>query len=281
MARLDPRPLGDRTIAAYSGAARRGRLGRLLRRTGPQQRSTRVDLGSLRSIFGFSALGEGNRRADEPIEERVRPLGAALELRVELTGDEPGVILQFDDFDEAPGRRLAGQHHTGSLEERTVSVVDLEAMAVPLVNELRAIDHGGLRAGGQPGWIQAQAHRAALVLHRPLVRHEVDDRVLRKHVEFGRVGVFSLEDVAGELDYGALQAQTQPQERQPALARMPGGEDLALDTAMAETAGNHDATQTGELLAHVLLGQALGVHPANLDVHFVGPTGMLEGLDDR
>src|ERR1035437_348129 len=254
---------------------------RLLALSCAQQCGARPDFWGLRSVFGFSALGQVNGCADEAIEERVRPLGAALELRVELTGHEPGVVLQFDDLDEPPVRRLPGEHHTGGLEERPVGVVDLKPMAGPLVNELCAVNLGGLGAGGQLGGIQTEPHRAALVLHCPLVGHEVDDRVLREHVEFGRVRVFSLEDVAGELAYGALQAQTQPQERQPALARVPGGEYLALDAAMAETTGNHDAAQTGEPLAQVLLGQSLGVYPANLDVYLMRPAGMLERFDDR
>src|ERR1700747_1057705 len=45
------------------------------------------------------------RRAHEAGEQRVRPGGTRLELRVELTADEPGVIGQLDDLCErAVGR---------------------------------------------------------------------------------------------------------------------------------------------------------------------------------
>ncbi len=100
-----------------------------------------------------------------------------------------GWSLQLDDLDQPAVGRLAGQHHAGRLERLAVAVVDLEAVAMALVDDLLAVDRGRLRAGRQLGRVEAEAHRAALVLHVALVGHEVDDRVLGEHVELGRVGV--------------------------------------------------------------------------------------------
>ena len=88
------------------------------------------------------------RGADEAVEQRVRPLGAALELGVELARHEPGVIAAARR--SRPGGRPA-TGRTGSCPAsssvRAVVVVDLEAVAVALVDDLLAVGLGGLRAG--------------------------------------------------------------------------------------------------------------------------------------
>ena len=48
------------------------------------------------------------------------------------------------------------------------------------------------------------------------------------------------EDLAGELDDRALEAEAQAEVRDPVLAGEVGGEDLALDAAMAEAARDED-----------------------------------------
>ena len=42
------------------------------------------------------------RRFHKPVEQRVRPVGAALELRVELGPYEPGVLRQLHDLHQPP-----------------------------------------------------------------------------------------------------------------------------------------------------------------------------------
>ena len=150
----------------------------------------------------------------------------------------------------------------GRLERLAIPVVHLEAVAVPLVDDLLAVDRGGLRAGRQLGRVEAEAHRAALVLHVALVGHEVDDRVLGEHVELGRVGVRGADDLARELDDRALQAEAQAEVRDAVVAGVVGGEDLALDAAMAEAARDQDAGGAVEPLVDVLLGERLASRPS-------------------
>ena len=88
-----------------------------------------------------------------------------------------------------------------------------------------------------------------------LLGHEVDDRVRGEHVELGGVGAAGAEDIAGELDHHALQAEAQAQVRDLVLAGVVGGLDLALDAALAEAAGDEDAGHAVESLVQVLLGQ--------------------------
>ena len=57
-------------------------------------------------------------------------------------------------------------------------------------------------------------------------------------VELASVGA---DDLARELDDGALQAQAQAEVRDPVLAGVVRREDLALDAAMAEAARDEDA----------------------------------------
>ena len=137
----------------------------------------------------LAAVAQASAVDDEAVEQRVRALRPGLELGVELAGDEPRVVAQLDDLDEAAVGRHAGQEHARALEGLAVAVVHLEPVAVPLVDDLLAVHRAGLRARQQLGRVEAEAHRAALVLEVPLVGHEVDDRVGREHVELGRVDV--------------------------------------------------------------------------------------------
>src|SRR6185312_4766012 len=66
----------------------------------------------------------------EVAEQRVRLLGAALELRVELRRQEPRMVLELDDLDEVLRRVHAGDDQARVLEELAELVVDLVAVAV-------------------------------------------------------------------------------------------------------------------------------------------------------
>jgi hypothetical protein len=50
-------------------------------------------------------------RFDEGGEEWMSRSWLALELRMELHGDEPGVVGQFDDFDQLPFRMESREDH--------------------------------------------------------------------------------------------------------------------------------------------------------------------------
>ena len=52
---------------------------------------------------------------------------------------------------------------------------------------------------------------------------------------------FGPDDLAGELDDGALEPEAQPEVRDLVVAGEVGGEDLALDAAVAEAARDEDA----------------------------------------
>ena len=60
--------------------------------------------------------------------------GAGFQLGMELYTNEPGMVRDFDDFDEAFIRRLAGHPQAGGFQAFTEFVVILIAVAVPLGN---------------------------------------------------------------------------------------------------------------------------------------------------
>src|SRR3954452_544455 len=80
------------------------------------------------------------RRADEVPEQRRRPLGTGLELRMELRRHEIRVIAELDDLHQALVGRRAGDDQPGVLEPLAQEVVHLVAVAVALVDHGLAVD---------------------------------------------------------------------------------------------------------------------------------------------
>src|SRR5437773_2216858 len=91
--------------------------------------------------------------------------------------------------------------------------------------------------------------------------------------------VLELDDLddPGELDDRALEPEAKPEIRHAMVAGKVGGEDLALDAAVAEAAGDDDAGRAVEPLVEVVVGQGLGVDPADLRVDAVGPGRVAKG----
>ena len=74
-------------------------------------------------------------------------------------------------------------------------------------------------------------------------------------------------DRAGRLDDDALQPEAQAEDRQPPLAGVGDGADLALDAANAEAAGNQHTVHIVQRGGGAGFGLAVvGCHPAHLDL---------------
>src|SRR3954470_3329973 len=71
---------------------------------------------------------------DESREQRVGPRGPRLQLGVELTADEPRVVLELDDLNELAIRGESAQTHPVLHEELTVVIRDFITMAVALAH---------------------------------------------------------------------------------------------------------------------------------------------------
>ena len=91
------------------------------------------------------------------------------------------------------------------------------------------------------------------------------------------------ERLARELDDGALQAEAQPEERDPVAARPADCADLALDAAIAEAAGHDEPGNAVELVGDLVRLDALQMlrsDPSHGDVDVVMQGGVLERLPD-
>ena len=100
-------------------------------------------------------------------------------------------------------------------------------------------------------------------------------------VELRAVGVLQADDVAGELDHRALQAQADAEERHLLLAGKADRLDLALAAAIAETAGDQDAVQPAEHALRPFAFDLLRLDPADDDAGLRGDAGVVERLVDR
>jgi hypothetical protein len=81
------------------------------------------------------------------------------------------VVGQLDDLDEPAVWRDAAEDHARFAHGFTVLVVELEAVAMALVNHLLAVGLVGERAGEQLARVESQPHRAAHLVHVSLLGH--------------------------------------------------------------------------------------------------------------
>ena len=85
------------------------------------------------------ALERSRAAAIRPGEQRMRPGRAGQELRVRLGRDEERVAGQLGELHQVAVRRQAGEDQPGLLEGRTVGVVDLVPVPVPLLDQGAAV----------------------------------------------------------------------------------------------------------------------------------------------
>src|SRR5690348_1694931 len=175
-------------------------------------------------------------RAHEAGEQRVRPRGTGLELRVELAADKPGVIGELDHFPERAVRRQAGAAHPILREHVAVGVRHLVAVPMALADLERSIRLGDPGAGAQLAWVRAQPHGPAQLLDALLRAHQRDHGILAFGCEFARVRVGEFDDVPHELDDRGLQAEADAEERELVFPRPANRLEHAFDAAHAESA---------------------------------------------
>src|SRR5437879_8626176 len=123
----------------------------------------------------------------------------------------------------------------------------------------------GEAASRQGARVGAEPHRTPLVGDGVLIVKHGDDGVWRVVVELGAVGVLQADDVAGELDDGALQAETDAEERRLLFAGIADGIDFAAGTAIVEPAWNKDPVEAGQDALGPFALDLLGFDLANDD----------------
>ena len=198
-----------------------------------------------------------------------------------LGGDEEGVRGDLDHLHQLVVGRRPADDESRLLEGLAIGVVELVAVAVALQHHVLAVEPPRERPGLQRAFLGTEPHRPALALHVALGLLEVDHRVRGVLVELGGIGPGQPQHIPGELDGRDLHAQAEAQVRDARFAGVSGGADLALDPAVAETAGHEDATEILELLGRVVALEFLGLDLDDLHARVGGDARVLERLVDR
>ena len=132
------------------------------------------------------------------------------------------------------------------LEVPPVGVVELVAVAVPLVDQVDAVGLAGHAVGGQGARPGAEPHRAAALADRLLVGHQADDGVLGRLCRTRCCWRPRARARPGELDDGALHPQADAEVRDAACPGVADRLDLALDPPHPEPAGHEDAVDPAQ-----------------------------------
>src|SRR5256885_14801467 len=140
--------------------------------------------------------------------------GGRGEFRVERAADEPGMRWQLDHLAQLLALREAGNAQALVLQPLDVLVVDFIAVAVALVDHLRAVDLAHEAPGLERGTLSAQSHRpakigffvAALDAAVPILPlgHERDHRGRRVAAEFRALPARKPAERAHETGYPRL-----------------------------------------------------------------------------
>ena len=221
-----------------------------------------------------------NNGIDERHEEGVRVEDGAGVLGVVLRADVPALVGQLNHLGQAALGVHARDGHARCLKALAVLVVELEAVAVTLLDVGHAIGIGNFRASLDTAGISAQTHRAAHVGDRLLVLHEVDDIVAGLGVYLGAVGIGEAQDITCKLDDHALHAQADAEGGHVVLTAPPEGDEFALDAALPESRCHHDAVVAAQQLLDVAVVDVFAVDIVEFEATVVVGAGVQQALVD-
>lgn len=106
--------------------------------------------------------------SDKVAKQWVGIEGVGFEFWVILHGDEPGVVWDFDDFDEIPVRAGSGRVHAGFDQAFFVRWIEFESVAMSFRDFLRAVRLTRFRFFCKDARLRSEPHRAAFVGDRLL-----------------------------------------------------------------------------------------------------------------
>src|SRR5436305_11425226 len=206
--------------------------------------------------FRVRLFCQANSRSDEIAEQGMWTIGTALKFWMKLRGHKPGMVRQLDDLDQAIIGGTATDYHTMCLHSLAIFIIELVAMAMTLKDNRFTIGLVGFCTGSEAADPVAQAHGTAFIGHLALRIHQIDDGIGGLRIKFGAVGAFEPQHIAGELDNGHLNPQTEPQVWLVHTTSEVRGLYVAFDTTMTKTAWYHDAIKSfqdlGNALAHFI-----------------------------
>ena len=162
---------------------------------------------------------------------------------MELRPDEPAQARNLHDLDQVALPVPPDTTHPGRLIGCLVGIVELVAVAVPLLDRVPAVHRADPAAPGQFAAIGPQTHRAAQFRDLLLVLHQVDDIVGRGRIHLRTVRIGQAQHVPGEFDDHHLHPQADAESREIVLPRIADRIDLALDAPLPEARADDDAIQ--------------------------------------
>src|SRR6202165_5635485 len=205
----------------------------------------------------------------------MRTSGARLKFRMELASDEPWMGRKLDDLDERAIWRQTAEVQSVLDESVTVLVVDLVAVPMPLTHLRRSIDRRGLSSDSKPAGIGTESHRPTHVGDVLLAFHQRDDRVLAFGLELARMAVGNPHYVSRKLDDGGLHPETNAEERQSRLARVPNSPEPSLNAPNSEAAGAQHTVNPPEQLACLLpAGEQVAREPRDFHADIIGDSAV-------
>ena len=199
---------------------------------------------------------------------------------MELGADEPGVVGEFDDFDEVGVGIGADALHAVLLEVGEVAVVEFVAVAVALLDGGLAVDGVGLAAFAQLAGVGSEAHSAAHAGDGLLLFHEVDDGVLCVGCHLCAVGIGVAERVAGKFDDHHLHAEADAEGGDVVGAGVLDGGDFAFGASLSETGADDGSCHAAEFFFHVIGGDVFAAHEVGFHLHAAVDAGEVEAFAD-
>ncbi len=185
------------------------------------------------------------------------------ELRVELAGDKPGMIGDFNDLNQSTIHRTTGDFHAGRDNVIQVAVVELIAMTMALRDHILSVELAGQAAGLQVTLLTAEPHCTPQVgafvafFQLPVgiqpLHNQADYRIGRRTIELGAVGARQTRNMAGELNHRHLHPQADTQVGDTLFPGIANRFDFAFYASVAETAGHQNGIHTLQVLRAAFL----------------------------
>ena len=201
------------------------------------------------------------------------------------------MIRQFDHFHQQVVHRFGRDDQAGILDLRAIAVVEFVTVAMAFGDDVLAVDLARLGTGLDARFLQAEAHRAAQVGGfvaaldiagggTPL-GDQGDDRVFAVAIVLGRVRTRQTGEMPRHVHHRRLHAVADAEVRDALLTRVTRGHHLALETAVAETAGHEDRIHVGEHGGGAFGLDLLRLQPLQPDLGALAQAAVAQGFGQR
>lgn len=245
-------------------------------------------------LQGSEMLLEALCRCQDETQEWGRRLQwAGQVLGVELHTQEERVICQFDNLHALSGLVLA--HEPKALGFKLADHLRIDLVAVTMAfhdsrsTPIQLTDSRVLSASLELGGAGTQTHGASKVGPADL-GHVHDNRRGSLLVQFDRVGIRHIANMASKLDHSNLKTQADPEIRDPLLAGPFGCSNLTIGSTVTKSSGDKNALGGAQVSPGIVVFdrvggaglrfQIRGFNPLDDQLFVAIQAGMLQGFDD-